>query len=120
MIEPVELQDFFITFFSGAMIIMAGALYALLFAWSRLQSKPWMMALAYGSYGILFISVLTLGSATHLNGFWWGLVIALLVGYLLAPHGIWKLCVGTHATGQDEDPPNNSDLPSKPTQHHFN
>jgi len=40
MIEPVELQDFFVVFFSGAMVIMAGALYALLFAWSRLQSKP--------------------------------------------------------------------------------
>ncbi|MDX8409586.1 MAG: hypothetical protein R8J84_06030 [Mariprofundales bacterium] len=101
MIEPVELKDFFIVFFSGAMTIMAGALYALLFAWSRLQAKPWMMALAYGSYGILFISVLTLGSAAHLNGFWWWLVIAMLVGYLLAPQGIWKLCVGTHKADED-------------------
>jgi len=111
MIEPVELQDFFVVFFSGAMVIMAGALYALLFAWSRLQSKPWMMALAYGSYCILFISVLTLGSAAHLNGFWWWLVVAMLVGYLLAPHGIWKLCVGTHTTDQDECPTDNTELP---------
>ncbi len=105
MIEPVELQDFFIVFFSGAMVIMAGALYALLFAWSRLQAKPWMMVLAYGAYGILFISVLTLGSAAHLNGFWWWLVVAMLVGYLLAPHGIWRLCVGTHGTEDDASPP---------------
>jgi len=105
MIEPVELKDFFIVFFSGAMIIMSGALYALLFAWSRLQSKPWMMAAAYGSYGILFISILTLGSAAHLNGFWWWLVIAMLVGYLLAPHGIWKLCVGTHTADENAYPP---------------
>jgi len=101
MIEPVELKDFFIVFFSGAMVIIAGGLYALLFAWSRLQSKPWMMVSAYGAYGILFVSVLTLGSATHLNGFWWWLVVAMLVGYLLAPHGIWRLCVGTH--GADEN-----------------
>lgn len=113
MIEPVELQDFFITFFSGAMVIMAGALYALLFAWSRLQAKPWMMALAYGSYGILFISVLTLGSAAHFNGFWWWLVVAMLVGYLLAPHGIWKLCVGTHTSHQDGDPPSDAGLPGE-------
>jgi len=106
MLEPVELKDFFIVFFSGAMVIMAGALYALLFAWSRLQSKPWLMLLAYGSYGILFVSVLTLGSAAHLNGFWWWLVVAMLVGYLLAPHGIWKLCVGTHANHDaNENPP---------------
>jgi len=98
VLEPVELKDFFIVFFSGAMVIMAGALYALLFAWSRLQSKPWMMVLAYASYGILFVSVLVLGSAAHLHGFWWWLVITMLVGYLLAPHGIWNLCVATHAT----------------------
>lgn len=32
MIEPVALEDFFITFFSSALIILAGASYALLFA----------------------------------------------------------------------------------------
>jgi len=105
MIEPVELQDFFIVFFSGAMVIIAGALYALLFAWSRLQSKPWMMVLAYCSYGILFISVLTLGSAAHLYGYWRWLIVIMLVGYLLAPHGIWKLCVGTHKDEDGECPP---------------
>jgi len=103
MLEPVELKDFFIVFFSGAMVIMAGALYALLFAWSRLQSKSWMMSLAYFSYFVLFIAVMTLGSAAHLSGFWWWLVIAMLLGYLLAPHGIWKLCVATHAVKQQSD-----------------
>jgi len=101
MLEPVELKDFFIVFFSGAMVIMAGALYALLFTWSKLQSKPWMMVLAYLSYIILFISVLVLGSAAHLHGFWWWLVITMLLGYLLAPHGIWKLCVATHITEEE-------------------
>jgi len=80
MLEPVELKDFFIVFFSGAMVIMTGALYALLFAWSKLQSKPWLMVFAYISYGLLFISVLTLASAAHLYGFWWWLVITMLVG----------------------------------------
>jgi uncharacterized membrane protein HdeD (DUF308 family) len=97
MLEPVELKDFFIVFFSGAMVIMSGALYALLFAWSRLQSKHWMMSLAYLSYAVLFTSVMVLGNAAHLHGFWWSLVITMLLGYLLAPHGIWKLCVATHA-----------------------
>lgn len=103
MLEPVELKDFFIVFFSGAMVIMAGALYALLFAWSRLQSKPWMMFFAYLSYGILFISVLTLASAAHLHGFWWWLVVIMLVGYLFAPHGIWNLCESTHAALDNEE-----------------
>lgn len=104
MLEPVELKDFFIVFFSGAMVIMAGALYSLLFAWSKLQSKPWMMLLAYGSYVILFISVMVLGSAAHLHGYWWWLVVAMLLGYLLAPHGIWKLSVATHMVPHVNEP----------------
>jgi len=103
MLEPVELKDFFIVFFSGAMVIMSGALYALLFAWSRLQSKPWMMGLAYLSYLALFVSVMVLGNAAHLYGFWWWLVVAMLLGYLLAPHGIWKLCVATHAVDDKQN-----------------
>jgi len=104
MLQPVEMQDFFIVFFSSAMVIMAGALYALLFAWSRLQTKPLLMIFAYISYAALFVSVLVLASAAHLQGFWWWLVIIMLLGYFLAPHGIWKLCTGTHGQhGTDAD-----------------
>jgi len=113
MIQPVEMQDFFIVFFSSAMVIMTGALYALLFAWSKLQSKPWLMSLAYISYAVLFASVLTLAAAAHLYGFWWWLVVIMLVGYLFAPHGIWKLCVGTHSTQDDEMPPNSEQISNK-------
>lgn len=102
MIEPVEMQDFFITFFSSAMVILSGALYAALFAWSRLRSRPRLMFLAYGAYVALFVSVLVLAEATHLHGFWRLLVVLLLVGYLLAPHGIWRLCVGTHKAERAE------------------
>jgi len=32
------------------------------------------------------------------------LLVAMLVGYLLAPHGIWHLCEGTHAhPGKDPE-----------------
>ncbi len=96
MLEPVELKDFFIVFFAGAMVIVAGGLYALMFAWSRIQSKPALMRFAYAAYVVLFVAVLVLGSAAHLHGYWWVLVIAMLLGYLLAPHGIWRLCEGTH------------------------
>ncbi len=101
MIEPVALKDFFLTFFSAAMVIMTGGLYALLFAYSRVKSRPGLMPLAYASYIGLFISVLTLAYAANLlnHGFWITIVILMLVGYLLAPHAIWHLCVGTH---QDE------------------
>ena len=98
MIEPVALKDFFLTFFSAAMVIMTGGLYALLFAYARVKSRPGLMPWAYTSYLALCVSVLALAYAANLfiNGFWIVIVFLMLIGYLLAPHAIWHLCVGTH------------------------
>jgi len=99
MIEPVALKDFFLTFFSAAMIIMTGALYALLFAYARVKHRPLLMPLAYLAYLGLVVSVLVLAYAANLfsSAFWIFIVLLMLVGYLLAPHAVWHLCVGTHA-----------------------
>ncbi len=99
MIEPVLLGNFFTVFFSAAMVIVFGALYALLFAYARAKDVPRAMPLAYSAYAGLFISVMVLANAANLlnNSFWTAIVVLMLVGYLLAPHAIWHLCVGTHA-----------------------
>lgn len=98
MIEPAGLANFFTIFFSSAMVIMLGALYALLFAYSRIKSVPFLMLLAYLSYAGLFVSTLMLANAANLLAYpmWATVVVFMLVGYLLAPHAIWHLCVGTH------------------------
>lgn len=110
MLEPVALKDFFITFFSAAMVIMSGGLYALLFAYARLRCRPRFMGLAYASYAVLVVSVLTLATVANLfnSTFWITIVALMLVGYLLAPHAIWHLCVGTHPpeAGDAADPAN--------------
>lgn len=99
MIEPVALENFFLTFFSAAMVIVTGALYALLFAYARVKQRPRLMPLAYAAYLGLVVSVLVLATVANLfaSGFWALIVALMLVGYLLAPHAIWHLCVGTHA-----------------------
>jgi hypothetical protein len=99
MIEPVELANFFTVFFSAAMVIMTGALYALLFAYARVKGMPRLMPLAYLAYACLVVSVLFLANAANLfnSNFWTAIVVLMLVGYLVAPHAIWHLCVGTHA-----------------------
>ncbi len=81
------------------MVILLGALYALLFAYSRIKGMPRLMPLAYAAYLGLFISTLFLAQAAHLlhHPLWIAVVVFMLLGYLLAPHGIWHLCVGTHA-----------------------
>ena len=99
MLEPVKLANFFIVFFSAASVILFGASYALLFAWSRVKQRPQMLLVAYAAYAGLVFSVITLALAANLfnNTFWSVIVLLMLVGYLAAPHAIWHLCVGTHA-----------------------
>ncbi|MGD8567567.1 MAG: hypothetical protein PVJ39_05745 [Gammaproteobacteria bacterium] len=96
-IDPVDLDDFFIAFFSAAMVILMGAAYALFFAIGKLKNRPLLMIIAYLAYGALAVSVFLLSDALHLRDYWQIVVWLMLAGYLLAPHGIWHLCCGTHA-----------------------
>ena len=96
MIEPVALKDFFITFFSSALIIMAGASYALLFAWSKVNSRLSIKLSAYASYLILLVSVYQLTLAANLDGYWRIISYLMVIGYFFAPIAIWHLCKQTH------------------------
>lgn len=96
MIQPVALQDFFITFFSSALIILAGASYALLFAWSKINANFRIKIAAYVSYIVLIVAVVLLTRAANFTGYWLSLSAVMVVGYFFAPIGIWHLCVKTH------------------------
>lgn len=96
MLEPVALKDFFITFFSSALIIMAGASYALLFAWSKVNPKTSIKVAAYISYLILLVSVYQLTLAANLIGHWRIISYLMVIGYFFAPIAIWHLCKQTH------------------------
>ncbi len=106
MIQPVELGNFFTAFLSAAMVILMGALYALLFAFSRVKGLPRLMTLAYLAYAGLVVAALFLAHAANLlmSGFWTFVVGLMLLGYLFAPHAIWRLCVGTHAVEAEDEP----------------
>jgi hypothetical protein len=90
------LDNFFVAFFSAAMVILMGACYALFFALGKLWRALWLMALAYTAYILLALCVIVLADALNLHGFWQAIAWLMLIGYLLAPHGIWYLCEGTH------------------------
>ena len=96
MIEPVALEDFFITFFSSALIILAGASYALLFAWSKVNPIISIKIAAYISYVALILSVAELTRAAQFQGYWLIISLVMVIGYFFAPIGIWHLCVKTH------------------------
>jgi hypothetical protein len=103
MIQPVAMQDFVTALVAGAGVIVAGAAYAALFAVSRVYRMPRLLPLAYLAYGLLALAVLTLARALHFSGSWQILTYLLLVGYLLAPHGIWHLSVATHTDDAQAD-----------------
>ena len=103
MTEPMQAQQIMLATMAGAMIVMFGAAYAFLFAWSRISRKPLVMPLAYAAYGILAAAVLVLAKSLDLSGFWTIVVWVMLLGYLLAPHGIWHLCVRTHEDQHSEE-----------------
>jgi hypothetical protein len=98
MIQPVDLEDFFIAFFSAAMVLVSGALYALLFAYAKVHARPRLMPYAYGAYALLVVSVVLLARAMHWSGLWILVAVLMVAGYLLAPHIIYRLSVATHAS----------------------
>lgn len=95
MIEPVALENFFITFFSSALIILAGALYALLYAWSKVSDNRVVVFSKYCSWVVLLYSVYTLTQAANFSGYWVMISAAMVIGYFFAPILIWHLCKST-------------------------
>jgi len=103
--EPVALDQLLTAFAAGAAVILSGAAYALLFAWSRLRHRPGLMAPAYVAYGCLVAAVLTLAKVFHMSGFWAAPVVVMLAGYLVAPRIIWRLTVAIESGGEPKHEP---------------
>jgi len=97
--DPVSISDLLVGTLSGGLLVMCGALYALLFALARTGRWPRALPAAYAAYGGLTVCAVALARAIHLDGPWLVVLAVALVGYLLAPHGIWRLCVATHKAG---------------------
>ncbi len=97
MIEPVAVQNLMLATALGAAIVVLGAAYATLFAFARLLERPRLLGAAAASYLGLLVCVIAFAYVARLDGFWATLAVAMALGYLLAPLGIWRLCTGTHA-----------------------
>jgi hypothetical protein len=96
MIQPVDLQDFLLTFFVSAGVILSGACYALFYAWARLRDRPNFMRWALLAYAVLAFCALTLMQTAHLDGLWRAITALMLIGYFAAPRAIFRLCSATH------------------------
>lgn len=102
MPTTLQAQQIMVATLCGALVVLFGAVYALFFALSKLQRKPVLMTAAYAAYGAFTAAAIGLALALDLTGFWLGVIAVMLLGYLLAPHGVWHLCVGTHSHSKSE------------------
>ena len=100
MIDAVAPEDFVATFAACAFIVLFGAGYAGLFAWSRIARRKRFLLGAAFCYAALAGSVLLLTRLAHLDGAWRAVSALMLAGYLVAPWAIWKLCVASHGGGE--------------------
>jgi len=98
MIDPVATQHIMAAAIAGALIILFGAIYALLFALSRLRRRPMLMLWAYAAYAVLLGAVSVLSSTLNMSGFWQLVAAVMVIGYFVAPRLIWHLCAGTHVS----------------------
>jgi hypothetical protein len=103
LVDPVAVENIFAAALAGAMVIVFGGLYALLFAFARIRSSSGLRSGAYICYACLFASTLFQARYLNLDGWWRWIVLVMVVGYLLAPHAIWLLCVGTHPRGTPQE-----------------
>jgi len=94
--QAAEVNSIMLATMSGAMVVLAGALYAAVYAIGKLSDSTSLVRLSYLFYGVLVVSVLVLARTLNFSGIWNWVAAVMLAGYLLAPQGIWKLCVGTH------------------------
>ena len=88
---------------AGALIILAGAIYAGCFALYRIKKQPGFLIGAYLAYALLAFSVFILSNTLNLKGYWQFVTAILLAGYFLAPRIVWQLCIGTHAMKTDTE-----------------
>lgn len=81
---------------SGAMVVLLGGFYAFFLALHFLRRRRRYQLFAYLSFLLLCLALIILALALHLSTGWRLVIAILMLGYLFAPHLIWKLTQATH------------------------
>lgn len=112
-IQALETNGILLATMAGAMVVLAGALYAAVFAIGKVTDNVTLVRLSYLFYAVLVVSVLVLARTLNFSGIWNWVAAVMLFGYFIAPGGIWRLCVGTHQ-GDEEDSSESAKIESSP------
>jgi hypothetical protein len=101
--DPVQVELIATAAMAAGGIIFCGALYAIFYALGRLSNNMRLIQIGFLSYIGLLAATVLLARALQLHGVWLGLIPCLLLGYLLAPPLIWRLCAGVHVLEQSQE-----------------
>lgn len=96
MIQPVDLKDFLLVFFTSAAIVLFGAAYAICHTLSVLRKADRLKRIGYGFYVALLVCIMVLSNAAHFKDLWLILSLTAAAGYFWAPRLILKLTMATH------------------------
>jgi hypothetical protein len=97
--QALEVNRILLSTMAAALVVLAGALYAAVYAIGKMADNRGLVRLSYLFYAVLVVGVLILARSLEFSGVWNVLAVVLMIAYYLAPHAIWRLCVGTHADG---------------------
>ncbi len=103
----MDFQTLAIATAASAVIVLFGALYAILLALGHMKRSAHYYYLSYASYAVLAFATWALVEALQLSQIWLVLIATLLVGYLVGPQMIWRLSVAIHNAGDDLEPEQN-------------
>lgn len=103
MTESVEAQHIMLAAMAGALVVVFGAIHAFFLAFGKLRASRRCIRLSWVAYAAFMIATIILARTLNFSGFWFLVMVVMLLGYLFAPYGIWHLSVATH--GKDHEHP---------------
>ena len=95
-LDPTEISMIATAAMAAGGIVFCGALYAIFYALGRQGDSRRFRRIGYASYAGLVVCAALLTGALDLRGIWLAVMAALLLGYLMAPPFIWRLCNAVH------------------------
>jgi hypothetical protein len=96
MIDPVDAQQIATAAILAGAIVFFGTVYAVFYALAMLSRSRRLLRFAYAGYLCLFAATIALAVVLQLYGWWLSIVVALTLGYFIAPRLIWRLSVAVH------------------------
>ena len=101
ILQEIALDDFVPLVFTSMLVMVFGAVYAIVFTFVKLGVlKNWMMPFAYLGWGVTVYCLWMMGSMLHVGEFTQKALMVTMLGYLLLPHAIYYMVDKVHQANE--------------------